>query len=86
MTALHNEDANGLPGLQAVLDQFPTGRQAQDVVHEWLATVALDNALDTQKIKGGTRESFYRIPTLATAVNWAKRPVVLDPGRAAQRR
>ena len=59
MTALHNEDANGLPELQAVLDQFLTGRDAQDVVHEWLAAIALDNALDTQKIKGATRESVW---------------------------
>src|SRR6266545_7944680 len=48
MTALHNEDKNGFAGLQAVLDQFLTGRTAQDVVHEWLAAVALDNALDAQ--------------------------------------
>jgi hypothetical protein len=80
MTALHNEDANGLPGLQAVLDQFLTGRQAQDVVHEWLAAIALDNALDTQKIKGATRESVYRIPTLATAVNWANDQSYSTPG------
>jgi hypothetical protein len=80
MTALHNEDANGLAGLQAVLDQFLTGRNAQDVVHEWLAAIALDNALDTQKIKGATRESVYQIPTLATAVNWANDQSYSTPG------
>src|SRR5215211_6331224 len=70
MTTLHNEDENGFAGLQAVLDQRLTGRKAQDLVHEWLASVALDNALDSQKIKGSTRESLYRIPRLAAAINW----------------
>src|SRR4051794_3082635 len=80
MTALHNEDANGLAGLQAVLDRFLTGRKAQDVVHQWLAAIALDNALDTQKVKGATRESLYQIPTLATAVNWANDQSYSTPG------
>ena len=80
MTALHNEDKNGFAGLQAVLDQFLTGRTAQDVVHEWLAAVALDNALDAQKIKGSTPESLYRIPTLAAAINWSSMQAYSTPG------
>jgi len=71
MTALHNEKKNGFEGLQAVLDQRLTGRKAQDLVHEWLASLALDNVLDTRKFRANSHDaSLYAIPTLAAAVNW----------------
>jgi hypothetical protein len=71
MTALHKEKKNGFVGLQAVLDNRLTGRNAQDIVHQWLASVALDNVLDTRKFRANSHDaSLYRIPTLAAAVNW----------------
>jgi hypothetical protein len=64
------------------LRQGPRPCRAHDAAraHEWLAAIALDNALDTQKIKGATRESVYQIPTLATAVNWANDQSYSTPG------
>jgi hypothetical protein len=80
MTALHNEDRNGLDGLQAVLDQFLTGRNAQDVVHEWLAAVALDNVLDGQNLRGNARDERYQIPALAAGINWGTDQAYASPG------
>jgi hypothetical protein len=80
MTALHNEDRNGLDGLQAVLDQFLTGRKAQDVVHDWLAAVTLDNALDEGKARGGASDPRYQIPTLAAAINFDTVQAYGSPG------
>jgi hypothetical protein len=70
MSALHNEDRDGLDGLQAVLDRFLTGRNAQDVVHDWLASVALDDVLDATSLRGSARDERYQVPTLAAAINW----------------
>lgn len=80
MTALHNEDRNGLDGLQAVLDQFLTGRKAQDVVHDWLAAVTLDSALDEGKARGSAPDSRYQIPALAAAINFDTVQAYSSPG------
>ena len=40
MSALHRNDANGLAGLQDVLDDFGGG-DAADLIHEWAAMLAL---------------------------------------------
>ena len=40
MTDLHNEDVNGLEGLQALLDRYVTGTTARELIHEWAAMVA----------------------------------------------
>ena len=80
MTALHNEDRNGLDGLQAVLDQFLTGRKAQDVVHDWLAAVTLDNVLDEGKVRGSAGDSKYQIPALSAAINFDTVQAYNSPG------
>jgi hypothetical protein len=90
MTALHNEDANGLPGLQKVLDRFLTGRKAQDVVHQWSVSIALDSVLDAANGRGPGRDSadgrgrdrdfVYQIPTLAAAINWDNEQSYSSPG------
>jgi Immune inhibitor A peptidase M6 len=80
MTALHNEDRNGLDGLQGVLDQFVTGRTAQEVVHDYLAAVAVDNALDDGKARGGAAGARYTIPTLAAAINLDSTESYSSPG------
>jgi hypothetical protein len=70
MTALHNQDKNGFAGLQAELDHFLTGRTALGVVHDWLASIALDNVLDGQNLRGPARDRQFQIPTLAAGINW----------------
>ena len=80
MTALHNEDRIGLDGLQAVLDQFLTGRKSQEVVHDWMAAVALDSALDAGKARGSAEDTRFQIPTLAAAINWDTIQAYSAPG------
>ncbi len=53
MTDFHNEDANGLEGLQAVLDKYLTGKTTRELIHEWSAMVALDRSIDDgAKLRG----------------------------------
>jgi hypothetical protein len=82
MTDLHNEDVNGLPGVQAVLDKYLTGDKAQDVVHDWAAMVALDKALDDgAKLMAWAKEqSRFQAPTLNTSVYWANPESYSTPG------
>ncbi len=68
MSALHKEPANGLTGLQNVLDQFNTGADAQEVLHDWLAMMALDNAIDNGA--SGADPTRYTAPTLKSMINW----------------
>ena len=87
MTDLHNEDANGLPGLQATLDKYLTGDKAQDVVHDWAAMVALDKALDDGAKLMGWAEGAdrFQAPTPERVGLLGEPGVVLDAGRAAER-
>ena len=81
MTDFHNEDVNGLAGLQAVLDRYLTGDDARDVVHEWAAMVALDRSIDDgAKLRGATREADYQADELYSAVNWANPQSYSTPG------
>jgi hypothetical protein len=80
LSALHNEDATGFAGLQAVLDQFVTGQTAIDVVHRWAAAVALDAALESTTLRGSAQASQYSIPQLHAAINWDTPEAYSTPG------
>jgi len=70
MTALHNQDGNGLEGLQVVLDQFVTGTTTRQLIHEWAAMVAVDRSIDDgAKLRGVSREADYQVSSLHSAVN-----------------
>ena len=85
MTDLHNEDGNGIKGLQAVLDKYLTGDKAMDVIHEWAAMVALDKEIDDGARLRGVAET--RLPDEEPQlVDLLGEPgVVLDPRGAAER-
>jgi Immune inhibitor A-like, MAM domain len=71
MTDLHNEDVNGLPGLQRVLDNHLTGKTTQELIHEWAAMVALDRSLDDGvNLRGKTRKQDYQSESQHSAVYW----------------
>ena len=47
LSALHVDDANGLPSLRAVLRRDGASqRAAREVLHDWAATLALDSVVD----------------------------------------
>lgn len=80
MSALHREDEGGLPGLQKVIDQLGYHADAQEVVHDWLAMMALDHQLDLgAKLKGG-KKSTYTSPTLMSSINWDSPQAYSSPG------
>jgi hypothetical protein len=66
MTALHRGQANGLAGVQEAL-----GRRADvlDVMHDWAASMALDDALGRFGWHDWDLWQF-RAPTLDASVNW----------------
>jgi hypothetical protein len=83
MTALHREDASGLVGLQNVLDAFLTGKKASDVIHQWAATVALDQASDQGgKLRGNQRQrqDDYQVDALNASILWATPEAYSTPG------
>jgi hypothetical protein len=81
MTDFHNEDVNGLPGLQAVLDKYLTGENTAELIRDWAVSVALDRALDDgAKLRGGEKESDYQIDELYAAINWDNPQAYSTPG------
>jgi len=81
MSALHREDTNGLPGLQKVLDSFLTGKKAQDVIHEWAATVAADKALDTGVgLRDGSSPAPFQIAAMNSDIYWGTTEAYSTPG------
>ena len=81
MTDLHNEDGNGIKGLQAVLDKYLTGDKAMQVIHDWAAMVALDKAIDDgARLLGFVRESRYQTKTLNSSIYWQNPESYSSPG------
>jgi hypothetical protein len=81
MTDFHNEDLNGLAGLQAVLDKYVTGKTTRELINEWSAMVALDRSIDDgAKLRGVARESDYQADELYSAINWANPQAYSTPG------
>lgn len=81
MTDLHNEDVNGLDGLQAVLDQYLTGETTRELIRDWAAMVAVDRAIDDgAKLRGGAKESDFQADELYAAINWENPQAYSTPG------
>jgi hypothetical protein len=71
MSALHREPTNGFAGLQKVLDSFATGKTAQDIVHLWAASVAVDKSLDSgHDLRGTDFPALYQLTSMNSEVNW----------------
>ena len=81
MTDFHNEDVNGLAGLQVVLDRYLTGTTTRELIHEWAAMVALDRSIDAgAKIRGAANERDYQAPALNAAIHWDNPQSYSTPG------
>lgn len=70
LSDLHREDANGLEGLQNVLNAHGADVTASDLVHRWLATMALDNVLDAGATLTGGDAAVYSEESLGAQINW----------------
>ena len=80
MSALHNEDLNGLAGLQKTLFDIGSGVSARSTIHNWAMMVAIDGLLDQgRKLRGGLA-SRYQAPTLNATINWGIPDAFSEPG------
>ncbi|MBB6628942.1 immune inhibitor A [Nocardioides sp. KIGAM211] len=71
MSTLHREDANGIKGLNKVLKQFDATKNAKQTLHDWLATMALDSAIDESgTVKGGSKK-WLTASQLNSEINWS---------------
>jgi hypothetical protein len=78
MSALHNQDLNGLPGLDATLGA--TRPTARTVIHRWAMMAAIDGLLDQgRQLRGGVAAR-YRTPTLNATINWDNPDAFSEPG------
>ncbi|GAW52733.1 Peptidase M6 immune inhibitor A (Precursor) [Nocardioides sp. PD653] len=80
MSALHTQPANGLAGLTKVLKQFHATETAQQTVHDWMTTMALDAAIDKSgRVKGGSKKDFTS-SALNSSIKWANPQSYSSPG------
>jgi hypothetical protein len=82
MSKLHKDPGNGLQGLQDVLADYPPdGMRAEDVVHQWMATMALDHAIDQKggRLVGGVKRN-YTTDELDAKINWDTAQAYDTPG------
>jgi hypothetical protein len=82
MSALHTEDAGGLVGLQKVLDdQVTNPPQALDVIHDWLASMALDAAIeDGSDAPTAADAAALSTDSMRAKINWASPQAYASPG------
>ena len=80
MGRFHRGNRNGFNGLAKALEGEETTATPQQLVHEWLATVALDGVLDDgATLTGGDAET-YRVSKLDAVINWDTPEAYADPG------
>jgi hypothetical protein len=80
MSALHTQPDNGMAGLDKTLDEFGSAKTAQQTVHDWIVTMALDAAIDQGgKVNGGSKTDFTS-SSLSSTINWANPQSYDSPG------
>jgi hypothetical protein len=91
LSELHRDDANGFESLQRLLEEYDTGVDVRDVVHDWSAMLALDSVLDANggRLLGASDDprhlrsrdaGNYRTPTVDASTNWDENDAYDTPG------
>jgi hypothetical protein len=72
MSALHNQDKNGFAGLDQTLTDRGFSVTSAQVLHDFLASMALDKALDTRTLvgEGAGRTAALKTASLNAHINW----------------
>jgi hypothetical protein len=70
MTALHRENLNGFAGLQKVMTDFKVAGTPLDVIHDFLASMAVDQQIESGKtlVKGDSAK--LSTATMSARINW----------------
>jgi Immune inhibitor A peptidase M6 len=80
MKGLYRNTRNGLGSVAKLLDEADPGTTVTDVIHRWLATVALDAILDDgATLTGGDAED-YSSESLSASINWDNPHAYSEPG------
>jgi hypothetical protein len=80
LTRLHNDSANqGFAAIQAALDDLAPGMTVDEAVDTWLATMALDGALDDGATLSGDSAA-YQVDRLNASINWDTDDTYDTPG------
>ena len=81
LSALHVDEANGLPSLRAVLrEDGASQRAAREILHDWAATLALDSVVDHGWSLDGGPYGRYRASGIDAAINWDADDAFADAG------
>jgi hypothetical protein len=81
MTALHRENLNGFAGLQAVMTQFKVQGTPLDVIHDFLASMAVDQQIESGAktlVKGDAAK--LNTATMSARINWETAQAYSTPG------
>jgi hypothetical protein len=70
MTALHRENLNGFAGLQAVMTRFGASGTPLDVIHDFLASMALDQKLEEGRTLVHGDAGRLSTETMSARINW----------------
>jgi Immune inhibitor A peptidase M6 len=82
LKALHNQDADGLVGLQNVLDNRGIAVNAMDLIDRFAAMVAVDRAIDAGAMThtGTNPATDYRSESLDAFLDWSNDDAYSTPG------
>lgn len=80
MTDLHRENLNGFAGLQAVMTKHKVAGTPLDVIHAFLASMAVDQQLEgTKTLVSGDRAKLST-ETMSARINWDTEQAYASPG------
>jgi hypothetical protein len=80
ISALHDDDANGLESVRALLKGIASARDRQELVHDWAAMNALDSLIDHSWTLTGAPYGRYRTASLDLLLNWDTEDAYSTPG------
>jgi len=80
MSALHNQDLNGFAGLDATLAGAGSDKTSVEVIHEFLASMAVDAEIDGGKSVVNGADAALQTSSMTAKINWASTEAYSSPG------
>jgi hypothetical protein len=80
MSQLHRDDDVGLASVRKLVRAADSAQAAQEIVHDWAATVALDSLVDHDWSLSGGPAARFRANALDAAINWETEDAYATPG------
>lgn len=80
ITRVHRANGVGFAGLRQALRDEDTTATPLQLVHQWLASMALDGVLDDNATLTGGEAATYRVGALDASINWDTEHAYASPG------